>query len=253
MSTSETSRAAVRFDRVTKTFAHKSGSALLRDRLHEMVRPAHHGRFTALHDISFEVAHGESMGLIGENGAGKSTLLNLATGLADPDSGAIEIEGRVAPLLELGAGFHQDLTGTENVEINAALMGLSRRELGARFEKIVEFAGIGEFMENPLRTFSAGMTVRLAFSVAIHTDPDVLLVDEVIGLGDQEFYARCLAKIREFQQQGKTMIVATHSMALLTMLCQRALWLEHGHVRQIGPAGEIARAYQMSGAVARRP
>jgi lipopolysaccharide transport system ATP-binding protein len=244
MNTFDTSRPAIRFDRVTKTFAHKSGRNLLRDRLHEMVRPPRHSRFTALHDVSFEVAHGESIGLIGENGAGKSTLLNLATGLAEPDSGTIEIEGRVAPLLELGAGFHHDLTGTENVATNAALLGLTRRELDERFEKIIEFSGVGEFMENPLRTFSAGMTVRLAFSVAIHTDPDVLLIDEVIGVGDQEFYAKCLAKIREFQEQGKTMMVATHSIELMTMLCQRALWLEHGHVKQIGPAAEVAKAYR---------
>jgi ABC-type polysaccharide/polyol phosphate transport system ATPase subunit len=190
------------------------------------------------------VQHGESLGLIGPNGAGKSTLLNLATGLSLPDSGSIRVAGRVAALLELGAGFHGDLTGAENLWINAALSGLSRRQTSERFEEIVDFSGVREFIHEPLRTYSAGMVLRLAFSVAIHTDPDVLLIDEVIGVGDQEFHAKCLDKIRALQGAGKTILLASHSLALLTMLCRRALWLDHGRVMEIGPAADVVAAYQ---------
>jgi ABC-type polysaccharide/polyol phosphate transport system ATPase subunit len=235
---------ALRFEHVTKTFAGHKGQKLLRERLGEMVRAPKHGRFTALDDVSFDVAHGECLGLIGPNGAGKSTLLNVATGLSLADSGTIEVDGRAAALLELGAGFHPDLTGRENLIVHAALMGLSRRQTAERFEAIAEFAGIRESLEDPLRTYSSGMVVRLAFSVAVHTDPDILLVDEVIGLGDQAFYARVLDKIRDFQRKGKTIVLASHSIELLTMLCQRALWLERGRVVQIGPAQQVAAAYQ---------
>jgi ABC-type polysaccharide/polyol phosphate transport system ATPase subunit len=235
---------ALRFSHVTKTFPRHTAPKLLRERLADLLRPAQNTRFTALDDVSFEVAHGESLGLIGANGAGKSTILNLATGLALPESGSIQVQGRVAAILELGAGFHGDLTGAENLRINAALMGLSRRQTAKRVEEIVEFSGVRDFINEPLRTYSAGMSVRLAFAVAVHTDPDVLVIDEVIGLGDQEFYARCLEKIRAFQSEGKTILLASHALDLLTMLCQRALWLDHGRVIEIGPAEQVAAAYR---------
>jgi ABC-type polysaccharide/polyol phosphate transport system ATPase subunit len=236
--------AALLFDRVTKTFAHHAGQKLLSQRIAEMLwRPSGTGRFEALKEVSFEIARGESVGLIGANGAGKSTLLNLATGLTLPDSGRIEVHGRVAALLELGAGFHPDLTGGENLRINAAMMGLSRRQTAERFEEMVEFSGVREFIREPLRTYSSGMIVRLAFSVAVHTDPEILLVDEVIGAGDEAFYAKCLDKIRSFQRDGKTILLATHSLDLMSMLCQRAMWLDHGRVIRIGEAGAVAGAY----------
>ena len=193
---------ALRFDRVNKSFAHHGGQMLLRDRLVEFVRHSR-PRFQALKDVSFELAPGESMGLIGPNGAGKSTTLNLATGLLLPDSGRVDVKGRVTPLLELGAGFHPDLTGAENVRINAALMGVTRGQLKARFDEIVEFSGIGDFIDEPLRTYSSGMTMRLAFSVAIASDPDILLIDEVIGVGDSAFAEKCLEKMHGFQRAGK--------------------------------------------------
>jgi lipopolysaccharide transport system ATP-binding protein len=235
---------SLRFDKVDKFFAHHSGQKLLRDRVVEMFRPRSRERFQALNSVSFQIARGESLGLIGHNGAGKSTIPNLATGLALPDSGRIEVRGRVASLLELGAGFHPDLTGAENLRINAALSGLTRRQTADRFEQIVEFSGVREFIHEPLRTYSSGMMVRLAFSVAIHTDPEILLVDEVIGAGDQEFYAKCLDKIQGFQREGKTMLLASHSLTLIGMLCQRAMWLDHGRVVKIGPAAEVAAAYE---------
>jgi ABC-2 type transport system ATP-binding protein len=235
--------AALAFDGVSKSFAHHTGSKLLRDRLAEMFRPSGIARFEALKDVSFELMPGESMGLVGHNGAGKSTLLNLATGLTLPDSGHIRVDGRVAPLLELGAGFHPDLTGAENVRINAAMMGLSRRQTAERFEEILEFSGVREFIHEPLRTYSSGMNLRLAFSVVVHSDSDIFLVDEVIGAGDEAFRVKCLDKIRAFQQQGKTLLMASHSAALVTTLCERALWLDHGTVAGAGPAAEILAKY----------
>ena len=236
--------AALVFDRVTKSFPHHAGQRLLRDRLREMIRPSPRLRLEALKDVSFELARGESFGLIGANGAGKSTLLNLATGLTLPDSGRVTVEGRVAALLELGAGFHPDLTGAENLRINAALSGFTRRQTAKRMEEIIEFSGVREFIHEPLRTYSAGMSMRLAFSVAVHTDPDILLMDEVIAVGDQDFAAKCLDKIRSFQREGKTILLASQSLGQMTTLCQRALWLDHGRVVKIGPAAQVAEAYQ---------
>jgi ABC-type polysaccharide/polyol phosphate transport system ATPase subunit len=238
---------ALRFDHVTKTFVHHTGRMLLRDRLIEMVKPSRRPRFEALKDVSFALAPGESLGLIGANGAGKSTILNLATGLARPDHGSITVNGRVTALLELGAGFHPDLTGAENVRVNAAMMGMTRRQTVGRFDEIVDFSGIREFINEPLRVYSAGMAMRLAFSVAIAADPEVLLIDEVLGVGDQAFYARCLEKIRNFQAEGKTIVLASHSAELITMLCQRALWIDHGQVAKLGPAAEVIEAYKASG------
>jgi len=238
---------ALRFDHVTKTFVHHAGQMLLRERLTEMIKPSRRPRFEALKDVSFELAPGESLGIVGANGAGKSTILNLATGLALPDRGSITVNGRVTALLELGAGFHPDLTGAENVRVNAAMMGITRRQMAARFEEIVDFSGVRDFINEPLRVYSAGMTMRLAFSVAIAADPEVLLIDEVLGVGDQAFYARCLEKIRSFQTQGKTIVLASHSAELITMLCQRALWMDRGQVVRLGPAAEVIAAYKGSG------
>jgi ABC-2 type transport system ATP-binding protein len=176
---------ALRFNHVTKTFVHHAGRMLLRDRVIEMIKPTQRTRFEALKDVSFDLAPGESLGLIGANGAGKSTILNMATGLALPDHGSISVNGRVTALLELGAGFHPDLTGAENVRVNAAMMGMTRRQMVARFDEIVDFSGVREFINEPLRVYSAGMTMRLAFSVAIAVDPELLLIDEVLGVGDQ--------------------------------------------------------------------
>jgi ABC-2 type transport system ATP-binding protein len=240
-------RSALRFDHVSKTFVHHAGQLLLRERILEMLRPARRPRFEALKDVSFELAHGESLGLIGPNGAGKSTILNLATGLSEPDSGSITVDGRVTALLELGAGFHPDLTGAENVRVNAAMMGMTRKQMAERFESIVDFSGVREFINEPLRVYSAGMTVRLAFAVAVTADPEVLLIDEVLGVGDQAFYAKCLEKIRTFQSAGKTIVLASHSAELITMLCQQALRIERGRVVMQGPAGEVVAAYKATG------
>jgi ABC-type polysaccharide/polyol phosphate transport system ATPase subunit len=236
---------AIRFENVTKSFAHHAARMLLRERLMLLIRRSR-TRFTALSDVSFEIEAGESLAVIGPNGAGKSTLLNLATGLAQPDSGRIQVRGRVAPILELGSGFHPDLTGEENLRINSALLGLKRAEAAARRNTIVEFSGIGDFMREPLRTWSAGMQVRLAFSIAVHADADILIVDEVLGVGDQAFYAQCLERIKSFRKEGKTLLMASHSLELLRMLADRALWLEHGRVVAEGPTADVVEEYRSS-------
>lgn len=233
----------LRFDRVTKTFARGGGQKLLRERIGEMLAPSR-ARFEALKDISFTVAPGESLGLVGPNGAGKSTLLNLATGLCDPDSGIIEAGGRVGALLELGAGFHPDLTGAENLRIQAALVGMSRRESERQFEGIVDFSGVREFIQRPLRTYSHGMILRLAFAVAVCVVPDVLLIDEMIGVGDQAFREKAQRKVQELRRAGHTILLASHSEELITSLCDRALWLDRGSVRMLGTVQEVFAAYR---------
>jgi len=236
--------AAIVFDHVTKSFSTHRGQMLLRDRVLNLFRRTSGARFVAVSDVSFSIEHGESVALVGHNGAGKSTILSLAGGLSRPDHGAIHVDGQVAPLLELGAGFHPDLSGSENIWINAALMGMSRAEAVSRFDSIVEFSDVQEFIDEPLRTYSSGMMVRLAFSIAISLDPDVLVIDEVLGAGDEQFYKKCLEKILEFRHAGKTILCASHAGELLKMLCTRALWIDHGKVRREGPIDDVLKAYR---------
>jgi ABC-type polysaccharide/polyol phosphate transport system ATPase subunit len=234
---------AVVFERVSKHFHRHAGKMLIRDRIRHLMRPAPREVFYALRDVSFAVGPGESLGIVGQNGAGKSTLLNLATQLCSPSEGKVRISGAVAALLELGAGFHGDLTGTENVRINAALLGLTRQEVNRRFDDIVEFSGIGEFMDEPLRTYSSGMRMRLAFAVAVNVDPDILIIDEILGVGDQEFFGKCFERIMEFRRAGKTLLCVSHSLDSIELLCDRALWLDHGRVARTGAVKEVVRAY----------
>ncbi|MEQ1947112.1 MAG: ABC transporter ATP-binding protein [Bryobacteraceae bacterium] len=237
----------LRFAGVTKSFPHRRGQLLLRDRLLDLVNPSRRPRFTVIQDVSFDLMPGESLGLLGPNGAGKSTLLNLATGLLEPEAGRIEVYGRVTPLLDLGAGFHGELTGRENVRLNAAMLGITRRELEERWEAIVEFSGVREFLNEPVRKYSQGMQLRLAFSVAVHAEPNILLMDEVIGVGDRAFYERALERIRSLRASGTTILFASHNTELLSMLCDKALWLERGKVLQAGPVADVIRAYEGPG------
>jgi ABC-type polysaccharide/polyol phosphate transport system ATPase subunit len=182
--------------------------------------------------------------VIGHNGAGKSTLLNLTTNLCRPDRGHVEVHGRIAALLDLGAGFHPDLTGAENVRTNAALLGLSRREVRDKFDEMVAFSEIGDFINEPLRTYSSGMVMRLAFSVAVCVDPDILIIDEVLGVGDMAFFAKCQERIMQFRHAGKTILCVSHSTATLKDLCNRAIWLDHGRMIDDGPLARVVDAYK---------
>jgi ABC-type polysaccharide/polyol phosphate transport system ATPase subunit len=195
-------------------------------------------------DIDFRLELGESLALVGSNGAGKSTLLSLIAGLAEPDSGRVRVNGRIGALLQLGSGFHPDLTGTENVRLNAALLGLGRKRTIALFDEIVEFSGIREFIDEPLRTYSSGMTMRLAFSVAVHLDPDILIIDEVLAVGDAAFQGKCMGKLDEHKRSGKTLLFVTHAVGSVQQLCDRAIWLDHGQLMADGPAGEVVNAYE---------
>ena len=197
----------------------------------------------ALRDVSFDVHRGEAFGIIGRNGSGKSTLLKLVSGILRPTEGKISVAGRIAALIELGAGFHPEITGRENIYINGIMLGLSRREIDARFQKIVDFAGVGQFLDQPVKTYSSGMYVRLGFAVAVHVDPEILLIDEVLSVGDEEFSAKCVAKIQEMKYRGVTLLFVTHQLDQVRNLCDRALWLEKGEARAIGDPMRVVDAY----------
>ncbi len=201
-------------------------------------------RFHALRDVSLEVRQGEVFGVIGHNGAGKSTLLKVISRVLKPTTGEVIVRGEVAPLLELGAGFHPELTGRENVFLNGTLLGHSQAELEEMFDEIVDFAELWDFIEAPLRTYSTGMSVRLGFAVATATRPDVLLVDEVLSVGDQAFQEKCAARIAQFRQNGATILLVTHDASLAMSVCDRAVWLHHGEVKCLGSAVEVVDAYQ---------
>lgn len=216
----------------------------LQDSLLAMMRGAGAVPFWALRDVSFSITAGESVGLIGGNGAGKSSLLRLICGLGRPTTGQVDVRGRVAALLELGTGFHPHLTGRENLFTAAVLGGLRRHEVRALFDEIVEFAELGDFIDQPLRTYSSGMQMRLAFSVAIHVDPAVLIVDEGLAVGDAHFQRKCLERIERFRRAGKTLIMVSHDMATVSAFCSRALWLRRGRLVADGPVDQVVRQYE---------
>jgi len=199
--------------------------------------------FWALKDVSFEVPEGSTFGLIGHNGSGKSTMLKCLAKILRPDGGSCRIDGKVSALLELGAGFHPELSGRENVFLNGAILGLGQKELHRRFDDIVEFAGIGAFIEEPVKNYSSGMYLRLGFSVAINVDPDVLLIDEVLAVGDEEFQRKCNEKIAELKAKNKTIVFVSHAMVQVHNLCDNVAWFEHGNLKELGPARELVSAY----------
>ena len=235
---------AVVVDGVSKRFrlVHERNSSIKAIVMRGMKRVVY-DELWALKDVSFEVDEGETFALIGHNGSGKSTALKCLAGIYRPDAGDITLNGSMSALLELGAGFHPELSGRENVYLNAAILGLPKKEIDLRFDDIVAFAGLERFIDHPVKNYSSGMFVRLGFSVAINVDPEILLVDEVLAVGDEEFQRRCLAKIRQFRSEGRTVVVVTHSLATVQTLCDRALWLDHGVAQVIGPADEVGRQY----------
>ncbi len=239
---------SVRAEALTKTYRRARPeqrmatlkSWLLRDR--RRLNPETH--LLALDSISFETSRGEALGIIGGNGSGKSTLLKLVAGILRPTSGFIETSGRVAALIELGAGFHPEITGRENIFINGAILGLSRKQVLDRFDSIVEFSGLQEFLDEPVKNYSSGMWVRLGFSVAIHTDPDILVVDEVLAVGDEAFAHRCLKQIETFLSGGKTVLFVSHALGLVEGLSDRVFWLEKGRLRAHGNPREVIDRYR---------
>jgi ABC-2 type transport system ATP-binding protein len=192
-------------------------------------------KFHALHDVSVEIGQGEAVALLGLNGSGKSTLLKHISGVMVPDSGTVRTRGRVAGLIEVGAGFHHDLSGRDNVYLNGAILGMSEEDINERFESIVEFAEIGKFIDTEVRFYSSGMYLRLAFSVAVHTDPEVFLVDEILAVGDEPFQKKCISKIQDLAAEGKTLVVVSHDLDLVSRICQRGILLEGGNVTFDGP------------------
>ena len=233
----------VRVDGLSKRFRlfHERHQSLKQSLLN--LRRSTHEEFWALRDVTFDVHAGETFGIIGHNGSGKSTLLKCLTKILEPDEGSVAVTGSVSALLELGAGFHPELSGRENVFLNAAILGVPRKHIVERFDDIVEFSGLEQFIDTPVKNYSSGMFVRLGFAVAINVDPAVLIIDEVLAVGDAEFQAKCGDKIAEFRERGKTIVLVTHAMGDVVRICQRAAWLDHGRIREIGAPHEIADAY----------
>lgn len=201
-------------------------------------------QFLALDDVSFKIAQGETVGIIGRNGAGKSTLLKILSRITRPTSGQIKLHGRLGALLEVGTGFHPDLTGRENIMLNASILGLSRRQIADRFDAIVEFAEVGEFIDTPVKHYSSGMYMRLAFSVSAHLDPDILVLDEVLAVGDGAFQKKCLGRIDSVAKDGRTVLLVSHSLPMIVSFCSRAILLDKGRIEKDGTANDVVEYYQ---------
>src|SRR5882757_2223476 len=239
---------AIELTNVTKIYRRYSGrqfatlkSALLQRSILRDLSPTE--TFPALEDVSFTVAQGRTYGVIGRNGSGKSTALKLVAGITKPTSGTVTVRGRISALIELGAGFHPEISGRENVFINGIMLGLTKREITARFDEIVEFAELENFIDAPVKTYSSGMYMRLGFAVAIHVDPDLLLVDEVLAVGDEGFTHKCLDKFAEFRRRGKTILLLTHSLGLAHAFCDEAVWLDDGRVSGTGDPRRVVGGY----------
>ena len=207
-------------------------------------KPVAPGLFDALDDVSFDVRKGETVGLVGRNGAGKSTMLKILARITTPSRGDAFLRGRVGALLEVGTGFHPELTGRENIYLNGTILGMSSKEIDAKFDEIVDFSEIGGFLDTPVKRYSSGMYVRLAFSVASSLDSDILLLDEVLAVGDAAFRRKCLARMNDITASGRTILFVSHGMGNVREICSRCLWFEHGRVRMDGPAAEVTEAYE---------
>lgn len=239
----ESSLTEIEFANVSKRFQLTEGGSL-----REFVPALFKGRgftepFYALRDVSFTINQGETVAIVGRNGSGKSTILKLIAGVMAPTTGDVRVYGRVSPLIELGAGFHPDLTGRENIHLNASILGMSAKEIKQQFQAIVDFAELWDFIDTPVKRYSSGMYIRLGFSVAVHSEPGILLVDEVLSVGDTYFQEKCLAKMHEFQTRGTTMVLVSHSMDLVQRFCERALFIHGGRLVDEGPPAEIIDEY----------
>ena len=235
---------AIRVNHVYKSFnVYYDRANTLKERLLFFGKRNRKEKRQILNDINIDIKKGETVALIGVNGSGKSTLLKLMTKIIYPNRGTIETKGKLTSLLELGAGFHPDFSGRENIYFNASIFGLTRKEIDDRLEKIIEFSELGEYIDNPVRTYSSGMYMRLAFSVAINVDAEILLIDEILSVGDQHFQEKCFEKMRQLRKEGKTMVFVTHSMESVKQLCDRAIWLYDGQVKMDGNTEEVVAEY----------
>lgn len=235
---------AIKVDHVYKSFnVYYDRANTLKERLLFIGRNKKREKREILNDINIDIKKGETVALIGVNGSGKSTLLKLMTQIIFPNKGTIETHGKLTSLLELGAGFHPDFSGRENIYFNSSIFGLTKKEIDSRLDKIIEFSELGNYIDNPVRTYSSGMYMRLAFSVAINVDADILLVDEILSVGDQHFQEKCLAKMKELKKEGKTMVFVTHSLGSARELCDRAIWLNKGVIQMDGKTDEVIDEY----------
>ncbi|MFP3464613.1 ABC transporter ATP-binding protein [Leifsonia sp. SIMBA_070] len=237
------SEAAITVDQVSKRFRlyrernQSLKSAIMRGRV------SVHNDFWALKDVSFEVPTGSTFGLIGSNGSGKSTLLKCLAKIYNPTSGTITARGRVAALLEVGSGFHPELTGRENIFLNGSILGMTKKEVTRKLDEIIDFSGVEAFIDQPVKNYSSGMYVRLGFAIAINVDPEILVVDEVLAVGDAEFQEKCKQRFADFRAAGKTVVLVSHSMDTVTDMCDQAAWLNRGDLQAVGPADETIKAY----------
>ena len=206
-------------------------------------RRARYDEFWALKDVNFEIPFGSTFGIIGSNGSGKSTLLKCLAGILSPDKGSVSCNGRMAALLELGAGFHPDLSGRENIYLNGAILGMTRSEIDRKLEEIIDFSGLDKFVDTPVKNYSSGMVVRLGFAIATNVDPEILIIDEVLAVGDESFQHRCHEKIETFRQEGRTIILVSHGLIEVAQLCSTVAWLEKGAIQEIGPSYEVISKY----------
>jgi ABC-type polysaccharide/polyol phosphate transport system ATPase subunit len=234
---------AIRAENLSVIYRPRGSRRLLRQYLQDRLTGRQGEGFYALHDVSFSLARGEGLAVVGANGAGKSTLLALLAGLLEPDAGRVLVDGRVSTLMELGSGFHPDLTGWENLRLYGAILGMSRAEVRERAEKIVEFAELQGYMDQPLRTFSSGMVLRLAFSVAVHAEGEVILIDEILAVGDASFQKKCHRRLAELRANGATLVCVSHVFGMLESLCTQALWLHHGRAVRLGPYQDVVSDY----------
>ena len=234
---------AISVDGVSKYFRlyHEKNQYLKSTLLHG--RRSRYDEFWALKDVSFDIPYGSTFGIIGANGSGKSTLLKCLAGILTPDRGSVTMNGRVAALLELGAGFHPDLSGIENIFLNGSILGMTRKEMQKSIEEIIDFAGLGEFIDTPVKNYSSGMVVRLGFSVAINVDPEILLIDEVLAVGDANFQRKCLEKIEDFRADGKTVVIVSHGVSEVARLCDQVAWIQKGELERLGEPYEVVSQY----------
>jgi ABC-type polysaccharide/polyol phosphate transport system ATPase subunit len=238
-----TTSEVVRFENVSKRYRYRDVNTLKEFLPKFLRREQGPAAFDALHEVSFSVAQGETVALVGSNGSGKSTALKIVAGVTRPSSGTATVIGRVAPLLQLGAGFHPDLTGRENIFLNACILGLTDDQIRASLEAIVDFSELEQFLDSPVKHYSSGMYLRLAFAVAVHTNPEILIVDEALAVGDVSFQAKCVGRIRQMQKDGVTLLFVSHSPAMITDFCNRAILLHHGEMLMEGAPKEVLDRY----------